>query len=65
MGSKFKTLRKILRRWHSKISNLAKVIENIKVIIFFLDTLEETRDLSLEEGNFRKLIQEHLEKLLE
>jgi hypothetical protein len=34
-------------------------------MISFLDTLEEFRDLALEEWNFRKLVQEHLEKLLE
>jgi hypothetical protein len=41
------------------------VIDNNKGIISFLDSLEETRDLSLEEWNFRKMIQEHLERLLE
>jgi hypothetical protein len=44
---------------------LIKVIENNKVTLAFLDTLEEFRDLALEEWNFRKLVQENLEKLLE
>jgi DNA-directed RNA polymerase sigma subunit (sigma70/sigma32) len=65
MGSKFKSLRKVMRLWHSQISKLAKVIDNNKVIISFLDFLEETRGLSLEEWNFRKVIQDHLERLLE
>jgi hypothetical protein len=32
-------------------------------MISFLDTLEEFRDLALEEWNFRTIIQENLEKL--
>jgi hypothetical protein len=56
LGAKFKTLRKVLRQWHSQISNLTKVIENNKVTLAFLDTLEEFRDLALEEWNFRKLV---------
>jgi uncharacterized protein YqeY len=31
----------------------------------FLDIIEEYRDLSLEEWNFRKILQEHLENILE
>jgi hypothetical protein len=34
-------------------------------VILFLDTLEEFRDLALEEWNFRKILQEHLTNLLE
>jgi hypothetical protein len=64
-GAKFKTLRKILRQWHSKISNLTKLIDNNKITLAFLDSLEEFRDLALEEWNFRKLVQENLGKLLD
>jgi hypothetical protein len=65
LHAKFKTLRKVPRQWHSQISKLTKVIENNKVTLAFLDTLEEFRDLALEEWNFRKLVQENLEILLE
>lgn len=65
VGAKFKTLRKDLRQCHSQISNLTKTIDSNKLIIFSLDALEEFRDLSLEEWNFRKLVQENLMKLLE
>jgi hypothetical protein len=65
LGDKFKNLRKVLRQWHAQQCNLAKIIENNKVVISFLDTLEEFRDLALEEYNFRTIIQENLEKLLE
>jgi hypothetical protein len=49
MMSKSKNLRRVLRQWHSQLSNLNKSIENNKMMISFLDTLEEFRDLSLEE----------------
>jgi hypothetical protein len=64
VGAKFKALRKVRRQWHSQISNLTKTIENSKTIISFPDILEESRDLSLEEWNFRNLLQDHLAKLL-
>jgi hypothetical protein len=65
LGAKFKTLRKILRQWHSKISNMTKLIDNNKITLAFLDSLEKFRDLALEEWNFRKLVQENLGKLLD
>jgi hypothetical protein len=65
LGAKFKMLRRILRQWHAQISNLATTIQNNKVILPFLDTLEEFRDLALEKWNFRKIVLEHLENLLE
>jgi hypothetical protein len=34
-------------------------------MIQFIDTLEESRDLSLQEWNFRKIVQDHLMSLLE
>jgi hypothetical protein len=60
VGAKFKALRKVLRQWQSQILNLGKTIENSKTIISFLDILEKSHDLSLEEWNFRVLLQEHL-----
>jgi hypothetical protein len=62
---KFKNLRRVLRLWHSKLSNLAATITSNKLVLQFLDILEEFRDLSLEEWNFRALVQENLKKLLE
>jgi hypothetical protein len=47
------------------LSNLAATIENNKLMLLFLDNLEQFRDLSLEECNFRLLVQKHLEDLLE
>jgi hypothetical protein len=47
------------------LSNLAATITSNKLILQFLDILEEFRDLSLEEWNFRALVQENLKNLLE
>jgi hypothetical protein len=45
--------------------NLSKTIERNKLMLHCLDALEQFRDLSLEEWNFRALVRDHLERLLE
>jgi hypothetical protein len=40
-------------------------MDNNKLVLRFMDILEEFRDLSLEEWYFRQIIKENLEKLLE
>lgn len=62
--AKFKNLRRVLRMWQSQISNLATTISNTKLLIALLDIMEESRDLTLQEWNFRDLLQNHLEGLL-
>jgi hypothetical protein len=63
--AKFKNLRRVLRCWYAQISNLATAIHNNKLVLSFMDNVEEFRDLSLEEWNFRQLVQVHLSGLLE
>jgi hypothetical protein len=63
--AKFKNLRRVLRAWRSQLLNLATTITNNKNVLMLLNTLEEFRDLSLEEWNFRAIVQEHLTNLLE
>jgi hypothetical protein len=65
LGAKFKNLKKVLRAWHAQISNLKRTIQNNKMLLMFLDILEEFRDLSLEEWNMRKIVEHHLKNLLE
>jgi hypothetical protein len=62
---KFKNLRRVLRLWHTRPSNLAATITNNKLVLQFLDVLEEFRHLSLEEWNFRTILHDNLSKLLE
>jgi hypothetical protein len=65
IGAKFKNLRRVLKCLHSKLSNLAAMVTNTKLVIFLLDSMEEFRDLSVEVWNFRQLVQRHLVNLLE
>jgi hypothetical protein len=54
--AKLKNLRRVLRAWQGQLSNLNTTINNSKVMLSFLDMIEESRDLTLEEWNFRKII---------
>jgi hypothetical protein len=65
ISTKFKNLHRLLKMWHSQFSNLNSIIDNNKLMLSFLDVLEETRDLSLQEWNFKLLVQQNLDKLLE
>lgn len=39
--AKFKLLRSILRSWQSQLSNLKTTIANVKLVLSFLDVVEE------------------------
>jgi hypothetical protein len=54
--AKFKNLRRVLRCWYANTSNLVKNIKNKKLLLGFLDKLEESRDLSLEEWNLKQIV---------
>jgi hypothetical protein len=62
---KLKKLRAALKAWSSKFSNLKKTISNNSLALQFLDSLEEYRDLSIEEWNFKVVVRENLLALLE
>jgi len=63
--AKFKILRKKLRDGQASRMGLHTTISNTKIVIQFLEALEDFRDLSLEEWNFRDSLREHLVSLLE
>jgi len=63
--NKFKRLRKAFKHKQASRANLKATITSIKALIQFLDILEECRDLSLEEWNFRYILREKLFSLLE
>ena len=50
--------------WKTQLPNLPATIQNTKDIIVLLDILDESRDLTLQEWNFRSILQEHLQTLL-
>jgi len=65
LTSKCKNLRSALKTWSANFSNLKVTIRNISLIIQLLETMEEQRDLSLEEWNFRMILKEKRLALLE
>lgn len=64
LGAKFKNLRRVLRMWQKQLPSIAKTIQNCKEVISFMDILEEARDLTLEEWNFRDQTNQQLNSLL-
>lgn len=63
--AKFKNLRKVLKQKQASMSGLKTKIANTKIIIQLLDILEECRDLSLPEWNFRLILRNKLLYLLD
>lgn len=64
LTAKFKALRGALRSWQAQLSNLNATISNVKVVIAFMDSIEEGRDLSIQEWNFREILHHKLSSLL-
>jgi hypothetical protein len=57
LTAKFKYTRKILKDWQRSLPNIDKTVRQIKLLIEFIDIIEEHRVLSIEEWNFRELLQ--------
>lgn len=62
--AKFKNLRRVLKAWHSNLSNMKVSMANVKIVLSFLEILEECRDLTLHEWNFRNTLMDKLLSLL-
>ena len=62
---KFKHLRAGLKKWCKKHSNLNQTIENYTFILALLEGIEDQRPLALHEKNFKMILMEHTNKLLE
>ena len=65
LTAKFKLLRKKLKEWQAGKSGLKKLIANTRMVIQFLEVIEDYRDLLMEEWNFRERLKGHLLSLLE
>ncbi|XP_073367712.1 uncharacterized protein [Aegilops tauschii subsp. strangulata] len=63
--AKFKSIRKGLKVWSKKISQLSKTIEYCCFYVKLLDGVEDQRYLTRIESNFRKALIKHTNKLLE
>lgn len=64
LAAKFKRLRQALKKWSKDLSNLKLLISNCNMVILFLDTLEEQRQLFNTEENLRNVIKGQMTKLL-
>jgi hypothetical protein len=54
---KFKNLRKVFKDWQRNLSSLKVAIQNVKLVLTFFLFLEEFRDLSIPEWNFKKILE--------
>ena len=64
LTAKFKITRKVLKEWQQSLPKIDKIVGHIKLLIEFTDIIKEHRDLSIEEWNFRELMQTKVVDLL-
>ena len=64
ISAKFKLLRQGLKKWSTSISTLNRLVDNCNEIILMLDNFEELRPLHISEWNFRKIVKNRLQHLL-
>lgn len=64
ISTKFKNLRRTLKEWQRSLSNLKTAIRNVKLTLYFILFIEEFRDLTLPEWNFKILLEQKLASLL-
>lgn len=64
LTAKFKNSRKVLKDWQRSLPKIDKTVQHTKLLIEFIDIIEEHRDLSIEEWNFRDLMQTKVAELL-
>jgi hypothetical protein len=64
LAGKLKNTRFKLKNWSKSLSQLSSLIKNCNKVIFFLDSLEECRQLLLTEWNLRLTIKRQLQMLL-
>jgi hypothetical protein len=62
--AKFKRARKVIHGWQKSLPNLAKVIAKTELTIQLMDFIEEIRDLTIQEWNFKNTLVQHLQSLL-
>jgi regulator of replication initiation timing len=52
----------VLKRWALGLSKLKKLLQDSNTVLSIMDKLEENRTLTLQEGNFRRILKKiHLE----
>jgi hypothetical protein len=61
--AKLKRARKAIQGWQKLLLNLAKLIDKVKMVIQLLDFIEESRDLTIHQWNFKDILVHHLQDL--
>jgi hypothetical protein len=61
--AKFKRARKHIHVWCKSLPNLTKFIGKVKMVVQLLDFIEESRDLTIQEWNFKEILLLHLQDL--
>ena len=64
LSAKFKTLKRVLSARQAQLSSLKTNISNVKLVPHLLEIIEELRDLSIEEWNFKSILEKKLLDLL-
>lgn len=64
LNAKLKNLRRGIKAWSNRLSNLHTLISKCNEILTMIDALEEERPLALQEWNFRTILKDHILKLL-
>ncbi|XP_071685019.1 uncharacterized protein [Lolium perenne] len=65
LSAKLKNLRYELKRWGKSLSAIKQLILKCNQAILILDQLEDERELSRPEFNFRNIVKEHLKALMQ
>jgi hypothetical protein len=65
INAKLKRTRYSLKKWSKRVSNLKEIINNCQYTLALLDGIEEQRNLSVVEKNFRRIVEVHTRKVLE
>jgi hypothetical protein len=63
--TKLKATRNCPNEWQNSLPRLTKIIENSKLVLQLLDLMQEYTYLEIQEWNFGRLLQQHLNTLLE
>jgi endonuclease/exonuclease/phosphatase family metal-dependent hydrolase len=58
--AKFKRACKHIHGWCKSLPNLTKLIDKVKLVVQLLDFIEESRDLTIQEWNFKEILLLHL-----
>lgn len=64
LNGKLKNLKRKLKFWSKRLSNLHTLITNCNEVLVFLDSIEEQRPLLIHEWNFRSILKNHILVLL-